>query len=120
MREILFRGKPFDNNEWVYGHLAVSPCGEYFIIKKFWRNTKVYVHVDSKTVGQYTEIQDIWGGDIVIDKLTNIKYLVEWKIGSFWLCPLDSGHEVLLLSDRMLSISKIGNKWDNPELLEEE
>ena len=131
MREILFRGKTFIDNEWVYGYLAISPYGEYFIIKKFWRNTKVYVHVDSKTVGQYTGVKDkngekIFEGDLVT---FHTEYEIDnddvWYEKEPYLVKWDNeiaGFEPFYLNGRwrcdIVNLRIVGNKWDNPELLE--
>jgi len=135
MREILFRGRTFIDNEWVYGHLAISPYGEYFIIKEFRHNAKVYVYVrvDSKTVGQYTGVEDkkgnkIFEGDLItfhteyeIDNddvwYEEEPYIVKWNNEI-------AGFEPFYLNGRwrcdIVNLRIVGNKWDNPELLEEE
>ena len=133
MREILFRGKRKDNGKWVYGFLLKLSYPEMKSMRTFIITEDVAVDMTDReiigddesifeiipeTVKQYTGIQNIYEGDIVIDRLTKIRYLIVWKNGAFWLCPLDDMYEALLLSDRMVSASKIGNKWDNPELLE--
>ena len=51
MREILFRGKRVDNNEWVYGYLR-----SYDEINNYY--------VDKKTVGQFTGLLDCKGNRI--------------------------------------------------------
>lgn len=61
MREIKFRGKRFDNHEWVYGSLLVHPFGETDIIP--FNTTKAHP-VAEYTVGQFTGLKDFWGNEI--------------------------------------------------------
>lgn len=80
MREILFRGKNVDNNEWVYGSLCIDAveqlrgvdAGANAFIRFYDTETKKMkmVEVQRETVGQYTELNDnnkakIFEGDIV-------------------------------------------------------
>lgn len=61
MREILFRGKPTDNDEFVYGYFTLSLCrrgGYYRIIivpSEDLEEKDLRYIVDEKTIGQFTD-----------------------------------------------------------------
>jgi len=130
MRGIRFRGKQWDNCEWVYGYLmdwAGRPLiGVYKALGGeatakdclLWN----YRPVDPATVGQFTGLRDrngteIYEGDIVQDELGEV-FLVEYvrfgyvlkQIGEPW-CRFPYEYD---------EYEVIGNIHDNPELLEVE
>ena len=140
MREILFRGKRADNEEWVAGiyldqnHLGVfrydPECQDYDIT--------VYP-VLPETVGQYTGLTDkngkkIFEGDIVkcTDTINDFEFnaVVEfgnpngeynWGYQLKFISGEESNFDILCWVDMKETgayIEIIGNIHDNPELLE--
>ena len=135
MREILFRGKRYDDGEWIEGFFVVSDQ-RYFIlpIDKIdtwpfdWLKKDEYifgrfVEIIPATGGQFTGLTDkngtkIFEGDIVDIAKEDEPFIIEWceDTASFILsastfcCDFDNywGWETEV----------IGNIHDNPELLE--
>jgi uncharacterized phage protein (TIGR01671 family) len=124
MREILFRGKRIDNDEWVVGNLSV------YDLKT--RQT-VYVgiyKVIPETVGQYTGLCDkngkkIFEGDICQTKnqrlISEVPFVVEWEdfVCNGWVWKeLDENKNEDCFTGAVAKICEvIGNVHDNPELL---
>lgn len=116
MREILFRGKRTDNDEWVEGYYVcnITIKNTYHYI--FPKNTCEGTIVIPETVGQYTGLTDkngkkIFEGDIIVDNF-------------FKLLPNKPHIAKFYESNRYgvkenLEFEIQGNIYDNPELLKE-
>ena len=132
MREILFRGKIQGLTDWSYGYYAKS--GENHFVLLDTDNEDNYSIVDPETVGQYTGEDDkfddaIFEGDIVRfdyeDDNGNYApedFLIIFENGAFRAqylgnreCKPHTFDELSITESRI-----VGNKWDNPELLEEQ
>ena len=135
MREILFRGKRKDNDEWVEGLLGYCNFN-HGVEKAIYVATRMGsitpYRIKQETVGQYTGLTDkndkkIFEGDIVeftcryTGNKGRAKIVFEafkWKYNGcyyggnpiVWLC----------INDTSIEFEIIGNIHDNPELLEVE
>lgn len=126
MREILFRGKMIDTNEWIVGYFAIGQSDglSYIIpINNSYESAKV---VYDETVGEYTGLQDMNGnkifeGDIV--KFISPVYPEDTTTGKV---EMYHGSWALLDGVGLISIGQCGPKklkvidniHDNHELLE--
>lgn len=133
MREILFRGKRIDNGEWIEGFYAKSGDKHFILIDNGFAFGYVKMkEVIPETVGQYTGLTDkngkkIFEGDLMAFR--PLKGVVEvvwdgisWKTfsrflgGKIRLADATERYDI----HTMRTFEVVGNKWDNPELLEAE
>ena len=121
-REIKFRGKSIRFEEWVYGSLVQWSDGTASIIVE---NNDEY-DVSPDTVGQYTGLKgrngkDVYDGDLLGDE--DVIYEVWWSDDNacYMLDMVNPFKEMAIrMSDMYIDkMEVVGNRWDNPELLEE-
>lgn len=129
MREILFRGKRIDSEEWVEGYYALRTVllgtieeEIYPVIEQF--NGPV-CEVVPGTVGQYTGLTDkegkkIFEGDLVYAGGYRTPLLIEF-VRCSWGCTNKNLGRFYLhrLEDDSAKYEIVGNIHDSPELLEE-
>ena len=124
-RQILFRGRRLDDDEWVYGDLEYNRAKNISRIHVYDEDGEYLTQhlVEPESVGQYTGYDDCQGmpmyeGDIVKIK-ESVEATVEWAGGGFHFYGLEdvSGRRpdyVPSLSNRM---RVIGTIHDSPNLL---
>ena len=142
MREIMFRGKRLDNDEWVYGYYVYIGPGRYkkaYIIPEY--TSTIYAkEVGPSTIGQYTGLVDkngrrIFEGDILhIAKIADglggyyqppfdypVNVVVKWDLCAWMWETLCEDKRYISFPDAWYhyECEVIGNIHDNPELLEE-
>ena len=138
MRDIKFRGKRIDNGEWIYGCLVqtinegvyILNTPSFFPAKTF--PARMFIEVHSESVGQYTGLKDkegkeLYEWDIVKYEVYNLNEKSHFYNGEiqWWQGQLGTGWRYksknttfMLKTGNVFKMEKIGNKYDNPELLE--
>lgn len=136
MREILFRGKSIQGNDWEYGGIlpqnsereVVIISGAAFLLNTRWQITD-FSFVDPTTVGQYTGLSDknghkIFEGDIVRQQYPGgdtCLFRIMWSaiFLKFEGIPIDKFLEGRFHFNGGLAGYRevVGNIYDNPELM---
>ncbi len=125
----LFKAKRLFDSSWVIGNLVNYQSGEVAILEsafsKYGREATEIINrtkVDPATICQCTGLKDkngrlIWEGDIF--KFLNCKGVVEWddENGRYIGFTLENERKIVYVG-RDPKVEVIGNKFDNPELLE--
>ena len=126
MREILFKGKRKDNEEWIIGYYSYANDGhgtELHMISE--KSTGLRYPVIPETVGQYTGLTDkngkkIFEGDIIKNIWTGDVHTVDYCVDcAVWVLPCitDERRETTFNSYDGDDYEVIGNIHDNSELL---
>lgn len=128
MREILFRGKRVDNNEWVYGFLSKSRGNNHFLslcIDHEENGVMLSSIVEPETIGQYTGLTDkngkkIFEGDIVSTSKEDERGVVRCEDSdAAYVIGCDDNIDLSFLENLWgRDVEVIGNIHDNPELAE--
>ena len=127
----LFKAKRIKDAQWIEGYLIYSFTGVPFIITEYDHILALVARdeIDTETICQCTGLKDkngklIWENDIIkawsqgTCAKGKIKQRIDgtwimypaWQKGEMWyLCPDNNGET---------TVEVIGNKFDNPELLE--
>lgn len=132
MRDILFRAKLIDQDEWIEGFLILH--GEsvmMFSVRGFPYGTGTF-HVDPNTVGQFTGLTDkngkkIFEGDIIdaSDEWWDAAgyaghnspiIIVEWNNRECGFAPFSTYDSNCGVSINAMRCEVIGNIYDNPEI----
>ena len=143
MKQILFRGKRIDNNEWVYGFYFESLADgmkHCYIKYETWDEGFVTYEVIPETVNQFTSLCDkngnkIFEGDIISATALDTGEEQRAVIGFGNFIDENNGDEYigffiefdgikttitqLSMEECKNRIEVIGNIYDNPELLED-
>lgn len=86
MREIKFRGKRKDNNEWVYGSLCVEKNGLSIMQYDNPDETDSWWDIIPETMGEFSGLRDrnnkeIYEGDTY--QKFGVRYIITFKEGAF-------------------------------------
>lgn len=134
-RQIIFRGKRLDNGEWVYGDLEYNRAKNIARIHTYDEAGEYFMQhlVEPDSVGQFTGLLDrngkqIYEGDIVkFHFMTSRSYTTELFPTEkfFGEITVNKYNQWVILSDGLeIHIENavkygeiIGNRFDNPDLL---
>lgn len=128
----LYRGKRIDNGEWVEGYLSYPFCTEkgnesYYFYAKDSLDFFCHCVVDASTICQCTGLKDkngklIWENDIANCMDAECCGYISWnesEAGFYFDVLLEDGRfEEEHIYDYQDCMEVIGNKIDNPGLLE--
>lgn len=128
MREILFRAKRFPYHEWIQGYYLQKTAESGEVYHCMVATDGYLYDVDPNTVGEFTGFLDVNGnkifsGDIVSTKygrLCGVSWFKSQAFNGWNFRPIECEHKAPDEFDLWSNLTVVGNKWDNPELLNED
>lgn len=123
MREILFRAKTADENEWIYGDIFHSGAYPKIVRIHDYKNRVNYA-VNPETVGEFIGLTDnngfkIFEGDIVKSRITGEKFIVVWDELYSAFAIRNSKVRYGFPKCNVKTYQVVGNVHDNPELIKD-
>ena len=126
-REILYRGARMGDGKFVYGSLVFVKENDKsenelpHIVISYGPDTFDWFEVEPETVGQYTGMTDkngtkIFEGDIYNMGDENIRYVIVWR-NCMFIGKQVGNNSYAGLNYWESEIKKVGNIYDNKELL---
>ena len=118
-----FRGKDIDTDNWVYGSLMTNGADETYIYVPSGFGGFEKHKVNGYSVGECIGIVDknrtrVFEGDIVCHyKNCNIVYGVIERKYCNWIIQYNNYYEPIISDTLDYAFEVMGNRWDNPELL---
>lgn len=118
-----YRGKQtINDHRWYYGDVIYHMDAAYIIGQSFDRGEYFCVKVVLETVTKCIDYVDVNGDDIyegdIITILNYDGYPSKSKHEEFYVLETKRGFLNQLRQSRFSRVEVVGNKWDNPELLE--
>lgn len=119
MRDIRFRAKHIDTDEWIYGSSPVTlQNGKHAMLHLNDGEMLTVTIVKSDTVGEYVGVKDknkveVWEGDIVKIPCYEVSE-VFWSNGGY---KVNGEYSVVGFPSQAKRCEVVGNVHDNPDLL---
>lgn len=123
LREIKFRGKRLDNNEWIYGSFVIREQNIHGDLGYFISTPNgEWIEINSKTVGQYIGLKDknsseIWGGDLLKYSIEGVMQVKPFLVENMWDLRIQLEHSDSYYRIDSYSLEIIGNIHEHPNLL---
>lgn len=120
--DICFQGKRTDNGEWVKGYFGVEDGSQF---ESPYGSTRSHIitktsmfQVISESVGQYTGVLDMYGQEIYDHDLIEGDGIWEVVFINYGWCIRNKDGQIYRFAECDIPACKrIGNMFDNPELL---
>ena len=131
MREIEFKGKSVETQEWVYGFYVQVASGEEPLLTHYIHNIdgKLVTEIEPDTLCEFTGLRDIYGRMIYESDIVQFIGHPDSPMNRFFvsvnaftwdlLSPSQKYYRHRLETGDTMRLKVVGNLFGNPELLDE-
>lgn len=122
LMESRYRGKKIIDGKWVYG-TYIKQGNNHFIIPKINKNGYAKcIAVSKDTVSKFVigMNNEAWfDGDILEQKYEKWLGIIRCFVDEYVITRIEKGNLINFDIDSASAFRRIGNRWDNPELVKE-